>query len=102
MPKLIDLLKDAQTTFSPSQIFLIPPEDEPAYVMASARAYAFAQAKDGKSCQDASKKFVNDPARAAAVVDAYAFIGKPNCTNEKIVEPQKSKAATLLGGVSVK
>jgi hypothetical protein len=102
MPKLIDLLKDAQTAFSPSQIFLVPPEDDPAYVMASARAYAFAQAKDGKSCQDASKKFATDPARAAAVVDAYAFIGKPNCTNEKIVEPQKSKAAALLGGLSVK
>ena len=102
MPKLIDLLKDGQTTFSPSQIFLVPPEDDPAYVMASARAYAFAQAKDGKSCQDASKKFVNDPPRAAAVVDAYAFIGKPNCTNEKIVEPHKSKAAALLGGLSIK
>jgi hypothetical protein len=102
MPKLIDLLKDPTTSFSPSVIFQVPPEDDPAFVMASARAYAFAQAKDGKSCQDASKKFANDPARAAAVVDAYAFLGKPNCTNENIVEPFKSKAATLLAGISVK
>ena len=102
MPQLIALLKQPATIFSPSQIFQIPPDDDPAFVMASARAYAFAQAKDGNSCQDASKKFVNDQARAAAVVDAYAFLGKPNCTNEKIVEPWKSKAASLLAGISVK
>lgn len=102
MPQLIALLSDTGATLAPELIFRIPPEDDPNFVMASARAYAFAQAKDGKSCQDAVKKFATDPARSAAVVDAYAFLGKPNCTNDKIVEPEKSKAAGYLAGLSVK
>jgi hypothetical protein len=102
MPQLIALLKETQTTFDPAQISREPPDDDPGFVMASARAYAFAQAKQGNSCQDASKKFATDPGRAAAVVDAYTFLGKPNCTNEKIVEPEKSRAAALLAGISVK
>ncbi len=101
MPQLIGLFSEGVTVFAPSQILRIAPGDDPAFVMASARAYAFAQAKSGKSCQEASQKFSTDPARAAAVVDAYAFLGKPSCTNEKIVEPEKSRAATLLGGIKV-
>lgn len=102
MPQLIELLSDSGTTLAATQILRVPAEDDPTFVMASARAYAFSQAKDGKSCQVASQKFATDPGRAAAVVDAYTFIGKPNCTNEPVVEPEKSKAVGLLGGLSVR
>jgi hypothetical protein len=102
MPQLIELLSDTGATLSATEIFRVPAGDDPTFVMASARAYAFAQAKDGKSCLVASQKFARDSGRSAAVVDAYTFIGKPNCTNEPVVEPEKSRAASLLGGVSVK
>jgi len=102
MPQLIGLLSDSTTIFAPELIFRAPPDNDPNFVMASARAYGFSQAKDGKSCQDAQKKFASDPARAAAVVDAYAFLGKPNCTKDPIVEPEKSKATAYLDGVTVK
>ena len=102
MPQLIELLSDAGTTLAATVIFRVPAEDDPVFTMASARAYAFAQAKDGRSCQAASKKFGKDPGRAAAILDAYTFIGKPDCTNDPVVEPEKSRAAGLLGGLSVK
>lgn len=102
MPRLIALLSQTTTTLTPAPIFRIPPEDDENFVMAAARAYGFNQAKDGKSCQDAIKKFETDPARSAAIVDAYSFLGKPNCTAEKTIEPEKSKAAGYLGGLSVK
>lgn len=102
MPQLIALLSEGTTTFAPSIIFRVPPEMDPTFVMASARAYGFNQAKDGRGCQSAVKKFASDPARSAAIVDAYAFLGKPNCTNDPIVEPEKSKAAGYLGGLSVR
>lgn len=101
MPQLIALLSDASTALAPALVLMVPPEDDPTFVMASARGFGFTQAKDGKSCQDAAKKFAKDPGRFAAIVDAYAFLGKPNCTSEKIVEPEKSKAKALLGGLSV-
>jgi hypothetical protein len=102
MPQLIALLSESGTTLAPAIIFQVPPENDPNFAMASARAYGFTQARDGKSCQDSVKKFDSDSGRAAAVVDAYSFLGKPNCTGEKIVEPEKSKAAGFLGGLSVR
>jgi hypothetical protein len=102
MPQLIGLLSEPTTSLAPMPFNRIPPSDDPNFIMASARAYGFFQAKGGTSCADAVKKFAQDPARAAAVIDAYGFLGKPNCTNEPIIEPEKSKAVSALGGLSVK
>jgi hypothetical protein len=102
MPQLIALMSATGTTLSAAPILVVPPDDDPAFVMASARAFALAQAKDGKSCQEASRKFATDPPRATAIVDTYSFLGLTGCTNDRVVEPAKSRAGTLLGGVSVK
>jgi hypothetical protein len=102
MPQLVGLMSAAGTILSPQVILRVPDDEDPGFALASARAYALSQAKDGKSCQDASRKFSQDPARAAAVVDAYAVLGKPQCTSEKTPEPLRSRASVMLGNVSVR
>lgn len=102
MPQLIGLMSARGTTLSPQIIMRVPDGDDPGFTMASARAYALSQAKDGRSCQEARRRFAQDPARATAVVDTYAALGKPQCTAERIVEPQRSLATTMLGNVSIR
>lgn len=47
MPQLIGLLSESTTSLAPAPILRVPPSDDPNFLMASARAYGFSQARKG-------------------------------------------------------
>ena len=101
MPRLIHLMDDSGSTLAATEIERTPAGDDPAFVHASARTYAFAAVVKGMSCTDASKPFKLDQAKMAAVVETYKYLGIADCSVKAFSPAVKDRAAKLLGGVTV-
>lgn len=101
MPELIRLMSDKGTTLSVQMLGLTPKSNSPTFHTASATTHGLAQIARGKDCQDATRRFAADAARAAVVTSTYtAIVG--NCGATPPTELQKATAKDMLGGVEVK